>query len=225
MRACSWTLGAQDNWLFSGHIKYPPGSTATGGSLPTEVYFQVSYRFTQCSGGCANNYADLYRYDTNSIASESARTNTNNYTPFFGTGTETTASRLQQEGGSTVTDTRTLVINSPSSSNGFHFGIRDSGTCGSINRFYFYYTPCMELQDGLVNYPELVRPPTGSPPNVGQACCAPNSHPTTSLSFRAHSGSGGVCERNVRCDCDAGYKLDAAGTGCEGDHFVFYSYH
>ncbi len=206
LRACGWDLGPQDNWLFSGHIKYPPGSITLGGGLPTEVYFQVSYRFTQCSGECTNNYFDLYRYDTDSIASESNRINTNNYIPFFGTGTEMTTSRFQQESGSTVSKTVPYVINSPSS-NGFHFGIRDSGTCGSINRFYFYYTPCKELPDGLVSYPELVRPPTGFiEPNVGQACCVANAHNTTSLEFKAHSGKNGLCERDVRCVCDAGYR-------------------
>ena len=138
-----------------------------------------------------------------------------------------TTSRLDQTGSSTtVSDTRTLTITSPSSSrtNGFHFGIRDSGNCGQINRIYFYYTPCKKRQDGLVNYPELVRAPNGSPPNEGMACCAPNSHPTTSLTFRALSAIDGTtgderCERNVRCECDAGYKLimNADGTHrCEG---------
>ncbi len=229
LRVCAHTLGAQDNWLFSPHIKYPPGSTTLGGGLPTEIYLKVSFRFTQCSGACVNNFADLYRYDTNSIASESVRTDRNNYlsTPLFGTGTEMTTSRLDQTGSSgTVSDTRTLAITSPSSSrtNGFHFGIRDSGNCGQINRIYFYYTPCKKRQDGLVNYPELVRAPSGSLPNEGMACCAPNSHPTTSLTFRALSAIDGTtgderCERNVRCECDAGYRLimNADGTHrCEG---------
>ncbi len=222
---CGYALGAQDNWLFSPHIKYPPGSTTLGGSLQTEIYFNVTFRFTQCNTACVNNFADLYRYDTNSIASESDRTDTSNYlsTPLFGTGTEMTTSRLNRR--STVPDTRTLAINSPSSSrtNGFHFGIKDTGTCGAINRIYFYYTPCKERQDGLVNYPELVRPPNGSPPNEGMACCVPNSHPTTSLTFRAHSASDGTCEHNVRCECDAGYRLNAAGTGCQGIMLIEFS--
>ncbi len=219
---CAHALGVQDNWLFSSHIKYPPGSTTLGGGLPTEIYFKVSFRFTQCSGACVNKFADLYRYDTNSIASESVRTDTNNYlsTPLFGTGTEMTTSRLDQTGSSgTVSETRTLAIASPSSSrtNGFHFGIKDTGNCGSINRIYFYYTPCKEQRDGLVYYPELVRPPNDSTePNEGVACCAPNSHPTTSLTFRAYSASDGTCERNVRCECDAGYRLNADGKGCQG---------
>ncbi|XP_064385046.1 sushi, von Willebrand factor type A, EGF and pentraxin domain-containing protein 1-like isoform X2 [Halichondria panicea] len=222
LRVCAHTLGPQDNWVFSPHIKYPPGSTTLGGGLPTEIYFKVSFRFTQCNGACVNNFADLFRYDTNSIASENVRTDKRHYidSPFFGTGTERTTSRLDQTGSSgTVSDTRTLAIASPSSSrtNGFHFGIKDSGNCGQINRMYFYYTPCKEQQDGLVNYPELVRPPSSSLPNEGMACCAPNSHPTTSLTFRAHSATDGTtgdegCERNVRCECDAGYRLNAAGT-------------
>ncbi len=104
-----------------------------------------------------------------------------------------TTSRLDQTGHRK--ETRALVINSTSSrTNGFHFGIRDTGNCGQINRMYFYYTPCKERQDGLVYYPELVRPPNGTEPNMGVACCAPNSHPTTSLTFRAHSASDGTCE-------------------------------
>ena len=149
LRVCAYELGAQDNWVFSPHIKYPPGSTTLGGGLPTEIYLKVSFRFTQCNGACVNNFADLFRYDTNSIASESVRTDKRYYvnSPFFGKGTEMTTSLLDQTGSSgTVSDTRTLTITSPSSSrtNGFHFGIRDSGNCGQINRIYFYYTPCKE---------------------------------------------------------------------------------
>ena len=225
---CGHTLGAQDNWVFSTHIKYPQEVlplVVGGGGLPTEIYLKISFRFTQCNSACVNNFADLYRYDTNSIASESDRTDRSNYlsTPLFG---EMTTSRLDQSGSSeTVSDTRTLTITSPSSSrtNGFHFGIRDSGNCGQINRIFFYYTPCKDRQDGLVNYSELVRAPSSSLPNEGMACCALNSHPTTSLTFRAHSATDGTtgdegCEPNVRCECDAGYRLNAIGTGCEGNN-------
>ncbi len=140
LRACTFSFGPQENWAFSGHIKYPPGSTTLGGGLPIEIYFNVSFRFTQCSGACVNNFADLYRFDTNDIASESDRTDKEYYidSPFFGPGTEMTTSRLDQTGHrKEVFETSALVINSTSSrTNGFHFGIRDTVNCGQINRMY-----------------------------------------------------------------------------------------
>ena len=133
----------------------------------------------------------------------------------FGQGTENTDSRLQQI--EDFDDDNVLRSFRPSGSTGFHLGIRDTGTCGYVDRIILYYTPCKKFQDGLVNYPELVRPPEGSPPNVqvAQACCALN---TTSLGFRAFSVSDGRCEvNNVTCECNPGYILDDAGTGCEGN--------
>ena len=132
----------------------------------------------------------------------------------FGQGTENTDSRLQQI--EAFDDDNVLRSFRPSGSTGFHPGIRDTGTCGYVDRILLYYTPCKKFQDGLVNYPELVRPPEGSPPNVqvAQACCALN---TTSLGFRAFSVSDGSCEvNNVTCECNPGYILDDAGTRCEG---------
>ena len=216
-RACAWSQGQQDNWIFSKHIKYPPGSTTAGGGYSTEVYLNITYRFSSCNpfAGCTNNFVTLYKYDTNSIASSTEQTNKNNYVLLFGQGTENTDSRFQQI--EDFDDDNVLRRFRPSGSTGFHLGIRDTGTCGYVDRILLYYTPCKKFQDGLVNYPELVRPPEGSPPNVAQACCAPNSHNTTSLSFSARAYSDGRCERGVMCECDAGYILNATETGCNGE--------
>ena len=214
-RACAWRQGQQDNWLFSKHIKYPPGSTTAGGGYPTEVYLNITYRLSSCNpfAGCTNNFVTLYRYDTNSIASSTEQTNKNNYVPLFGQGTENTDSRFRQIEG--FDDDNVVRSFTTSGSTGFHLGIRDTGTCGYVDRILLYYTPCKKFQDGLVNYPELVRPPEGSPPNVAQACCVLN---TTSPGLRAYCVSDGRCEvNNVTCECNPGYILDDAGTGCEGN--------
>ena len=176
-----------------------------GGGYSTDVYLNITYRFSSCNphAGCTNNFVTLYKYDTDSIASTTEQTNKNNYVLLFGQGTENTDSRFQQI--EDFDDDNVLRRFRPSGSTGFHLGIRDTGTCGYVDRILPYYTPCKKFQDGLVNYPELVRPPEGSPPNVAQACCAPNSHNTTSLSFRAYS-DGRCNHTNVICECDAGYK-------------------
>ena len=138
----------------------------------------------------------------------------------FGQGTENTDSRFQQI--EVFDDDNVLRRFRPSGSTGFHLGIRDTGTCGYVDRILLYYTPCKKFQDGLVNYPELVRPPDGFPPNEAQACCAPNSHNVTSLGFKAYKVSVGRCEHGVMCECDAGYILDTAGTGCDGEVETYY---
>ena len=160
-----------------------------------------------------SDYITLYIFDTNTIASTSLQTDPANYVPLFGPGNETTDSRIQQVG---LTDTTILrSFTTPARDyTGFYLGIQDNGTCGNVNRIYLYYTPCKDLVDGLVYYPELVRPPAGSPnPNIAEACCAPNSHNTTSLIFGAYSD--GRCERNVICVCDPGYKTDGTGKECK----------
>ncbi len=110
--------------------------------------------------------ATVYKYDTSGIVSMSDRQNTSNYNPMFGSGSQLGTSA-------------TLLVKSfvTTGKKGF---FKDGGTCGQIRGIVIYYTPCKERQDELVNYPELVRAPSGSLPNEGMACCAPNSHPTTS---------------------------------------------
>ena len=217
-RACAWRQGQQNNWIFSKHIKYPPGSTTAGGGYSTEVYLNITYRFSSCNSfaGCTNNFVTLYRYDTDSIVLEAERTDKTNYALLFGSGTENTVSRFQQI--EEFDDDNVLRSFTTSGSTGFHLGIRDTGTCGYVDRIILYYTPCHEFHEGLVNYPELVRPPEGSPPNVAQACCAPNSHGVTSLNFKAYSD--GRCERDVMCECDAGYILNGTGTGCDRKGYI-----
>ena len=204
LAAGSCQLGLQDNWVFSQHIKYPARS------LSTEVYLNVTLNsclLTECN----RHFVTVYRFDTNTIVPTSNQTDPVNYVPLFGPGTETTDSRLLQN--SIVDITVVRPFKTPGEYTGFYLGLRDNGTCGLVKRIYLYYTPCKDLIDGLVYYPELVRPPAGSPnPNIAEACCAPYSHNTTSLVFKAYSGGG--CERNVNCECDPGYQLDETRLEC-----------
>ena len=121
-------------------------------------------------------------------------------------------SRLKQVGSTDITVVRSF--RPPGDYTGFYLGIRDTGTCGQVKRIFLYYEPCKKMQKGLVNCPEVVRPPAGSGPNIAEACCAPNSHNTTSRTVRAHSN--GTCECDVMCESDAGYRLDESGTACIG---------
>ena len=201
--ACSFGTGV-NNWIFSQHIKYPPGSITIS---KTEIYVNITYTIFYGS-------ATVYKYNTSGTVSMSDRQNTLNYNPIF-------------DSGSQLGTSATLFVRSffTTGKKGFYTGIKDGGTCGQIRGIVINYTPCKKRLDGLVNYPELVRAPSGSPPNEGMACCAPNSHPTTSLTFRAYSATDRTtgdegCERNVRCECDAGYRLNAAGTGCQGNPYT-----
>ena len=216
LRACSYARRPgepQNNWIFTQHIKYPIGN------LPCDVFLKVTFRFSQCSSNpaCRNDYVTLYRFDTNSIVPTSTLTNPAKYIPLFGPGTETTDSRLQQVGTTDIGVVRSFETSGNYA--GFHLGIRDTGTCGQVKRIFLYYKPCKELLDGLVYYLELVRPPASSPNPcyTAEACCAPNAHSTTSLTYRACND--GRCERNVRCECDPGYVVDATGKECNCKQF------
>ena len=206
LRTCSYRRGPQNNWIFSQYIKYPAGSITHS----TEISLDITFRFSQCTGNpaCTNDFVTLYRFDTNTIVPLSAHTNPANYIPMFGSGTD---SHLQQVGFRNVNIMRKFTI--PGDYTGFYLGIRDTGTCGQVQRVYLYYTPCKELLDGLVYYPELVRPPISTNScYTAEACCAPNSHSTTSPIYRACSD--GRCERNVTCECDPGYTVDSSGKEC-----------
>ena len=187
----------------------------------TEIYLNITFRFSQCSSNpaCTNDFVTLHRFDTNAIEPISRQNDSANYyIPLFGPGTETTDSRLQQVGTTDVGVVRSFET--PGNYAGFYLGIQDTGTCGQVKRIFLYYTPCKELLDGLVYYPELVRPPAGSPnPNIAEACCAPNAHSTTSLTFRAFSD--GRCERDVICECDAGYEIGGNRMECIGMLIIF----
>lgn len=198
--------------MFSQHILYPPGSQTIG---ETEIWVNVTFKFSECTfnSDCTNDFVTLYRFDANRLEPKSERLDPSNYVPLFGPGTETTESRLQQESSSHINIKSLRSFLAPRSHTGFYLGIRDTSTCGKVSRIIIYYTPCHSYREGLVSYPEVIRPPEGSLfPNVAHACCAPHSHNTTSRSVRAYND--GRCDFSVKCECDKGHRLADTGTSC-----------
>lgn len=205
-----------DNWMFSQFISYTNAN---------ELFFNVTYDFTGCPDDfdfyCSTGYVTLYRYDRNTKANKKTQTNILNYvyTPMFGT---EESSRLEQSG-SSGTVSKLIRMDRPDNFNGFYMGIRDEGTCGSINRMIIYYLVCPARVVGLVNYNEAALPSQSSSNTMFNAVCAPNAHNVTSLEVTIFSATG-TCEDNAfggaRCECNPGY-FKSNPTTCQGKMVVF----
>jgi len=200
-----------DSWLFSQHISYQSAN---------EVFFNVSYQFSDCHSipTCTIPYVTVYRYDRNTTATNSERTNTNNYQPSFGTAA---SSRLEHPSGSTAQIQETRSFTRPASSTGFYLGVGDEGTCGSLNRIIVYYVVCPGRVDGLVTYPETAVPVQGSSDIIFDAVCAANAHNTSSRQVRASSSSStcsDIAPGGVQCQCNAGYLTSGDGVSCGGEY-------
>lgn len=212
---CTWSVrtctqqATQNNWLFSQHISYETAN---------EVFFNVTFGYQECVSrpSCTKPYVTLYQYNRDTIAPSGERINPSNYQLLFG---DAVSSRLEQPASTTrkVGDTRSLTR--PVNSVGFYLGIRDEGTCGSIDRMIVYYVVCPARQEGLVTYPETAVPVQGSSDIIFDAICALNSYNTTTLQVTAFSSSSScspMASGGARCECNAGYVISGGGTSCEG---------
>lgn len=199
----------QNNWLFSQFISYKSAN---------EVFFNISYDFSLCQDPeCNKDYLTLYRYDQNALASDSTVVSNYLNSPLLGT---ESSSRIQQSGVPT-TVTTTLSLDRPRNFSGFHLGIRDEGTCGSISRIIIYYLVCPERVEGLVRYGETAVPLKNSPDITFQVACAPNSYNVTSLEVIVTSATSICMDRapdGARCECNPGYFL-LNPTTCQGKSF------
>ena len=180
-----------NNWVFTLAVDYLDA---------VELIVNATVRFSGCTQrpDCTNDFVILHRYDTNSL-SENQRTNIANYQPYL---EDSVNSHLQQNpaGGDTTIIRRFLR---PPNFNYTYFGIQDIGTTGNIIRIIVYYVVCPGRVEGLVTYPEVPRPPQGSPRTMRTAHCAEHAHNTTSLETFAYSGR--QCEQSAACVCDLGY--------------------
>lgn len=208
---CTYTKAPQENWLFSQYISYQQAN---------ELFFNISYRFTQCRdrGSCEDDFVTLYRFDVDGPVGAAEQTNPSNYQLLNGTEQD---SRLQQlprpvRG---VSQTRSMLRPEPRTG-GFYLGVKDSGTCGQVNRIIIYYTVCHGRQNELVVYPQAAHPPRNGPDSIFQASCVANAHNITSLDVKAFSGNGtcrDVVEGGARCECDAGYQIAQDRKSCIGE--------
>lgn len=177
----------------------------------------MTFRFTQCTNSkdCVNDFVTLYRYCVDDPVSTVRQTNPGNYVPLNGTVEDST---LQQVPGQRIVrqPERSLIRPSPST-RGCYFGIRDTGTCGEVERLILFYTVCSAKQEGLVVYPEFANPPKAGPDEVFNARCICNAHPVTTMRVTASSADG-TCldeaEDGAECACDDGYQISDDGSDC-----------
>lgn len=208
MLTCTYRNGPQENWLVSQFIKYQDAN---------EIFIEFSYRFSRCTPiPACKDFVTLYRYDSDVQVSVTERIDTSRYTPLFG---DEVSSRLQPPPGATSQVSTTLDLTRPEPRmKGFYLGIKDTGTCGEVNRMTIHYNICPASQNELVVYPEVATPPKGGPDAVFQAQCVDNAHSTTSLEINAFSGNSTCMDQvfgGARCECDGGYQIADDRRSCE----------
>ena len=168
------------------------------------ITVNVTYGITNCntSRGCIGRF-NIHNYKVDSPQSRSTYRDTRRYSLI---GTADTRF---------IRTTETFEFTLSASERGFYLAFRDEGTCGTINRVIVYRQRCPAQQIGLVVYPEIPSPASGTV--EAEASCVENAHAVSDLGLMCDSE--GTWTGSPLCSCDAGYKLASNTEGvqfCEG---------
>ena len=146
----------------------------------------------------------MYTYELEESDSNNGRTSPANYDPLAILGLE--------DGQGSGEEMFTFL---PShNDDGFYLGIKDTGTCGSIERITVYYRVIPSRTDGLIEYPEIPLPPVRSSDRITRvASCAVDS---TGSNLELTANSGRVVEGNPSCLCNPGYQFESLVAECTG---------
>lgn len=189
----------QDNWVFSSYIRFPNVDDV---SDVQSVFFDISFRFTQCSGACTNDFATMYRYNANSPVSEAQRTTTSNYVLLGGL----PDSRIRQ--GSASGAQNPVFSVARQNTNGFYLAFRDQGNCGDINRVIVYYRRSPSYTGTLLTCPSVPFPtPNSGVTTSGACCCGTNAEPKGSLDRVCSDDETCTEPSSDVCGCSPGYQF------------------
>ena len=202
---CGYTVGDQNNWLFTQHISkaIPPTSTD---SYTVRVFVNVTYALQSCRiRNRCNPQFRVLKYITNSMQEMETCSDTSRYSgsgimPSNTVGSETTDG--------VVSDLR--YFDMTTSEDGLYLALQDSsagnlrGTCVGVNRLTVYRHQCPAQAVGLVRYPATQAPVSGTV--SVQTQCVDNAHrSSSSLSVRCDS-DGHWSSGSPECECDLGYR-------------------
>ena len=167
----------------------------------------ITTNFQECrlNPSCTQLYVDMYRYERNGVDATAART-TANYQ---------IVRRIEQPSDFSGQQYAASFSFTPSgNASGFYLGFRATGTCINIMRLQVYYRISPQRTVGLVTYPEIALPCTGSSGSAtAMATCAANSRNLTSLLVACFAD--GRCDSVATCACIPGYEY-MGGTGGSG---------
>ena len=206
-QVCGYTVGDQNNWLFTQNISkaIPPTSTD---SYTVRVFVNVTYSFQSCrERNRCNPRFKILKYIPNPDSQQRRDTcsDTSQYSgsgimPSNTIGSETTdgvASDLLHFDMTTSQDALFLALHDSSAGN-----LR--GTCVGVNRLTVYRHECPAQAVGLVRYPAKQAPVSGTV--SVQTQCVSNAHrSSSSLSVRCDS-DGHWSSGSPECECDLGYR-------------------
>ena len=207
-QVCGYTVGDQNNWLFTQHISKDIDSERN--NYPVDVVVTITFNFQSCrERNDCNRQFKVYRYITNSPTSISDHQTTSKYTEIA------TVSRPETANADAVTN-ETLMFQLQPNQMGFYLGVQDFGlgTCLGMSRLLVYRLNCRPFQSVLVLYPDTPAPRDGS-----------SSVDITCASDASVIGSAGVtCLSNgswgpeiPECRCDPGFEFDSANLECDSE--------
>ena len=202
---CGYTVGDQNNWLFTQHISkaIPPTSTD---SYTVRVFVNVTYEFQSCrERNRCNSQLRVLKYITNSQQRRDTCSDTSLYS---GSGIMPSNTIGSESTDGVVSDL--LYFDMTTSQDGLYLTLHDSsagnlrGTCVGVNRLTVYRHECPAQAVGLVRYPATQAPVSGTV--SVQTKCVSNAHrSSSSLSVRCDS-DGYWSSGSPECECDLGYR-------------------
>ena len=198
---------SQNNWLFTQHISKDFDSDVY--NYPVDIHVTMTYTGQSCreQNGCDPRFYLTY-YATNEVQLPSTEgsgfMNTDNYPNNVTIRPERTSV--------SYTNTFSNLTLQPSQT-GFYLAIFEHGNCIGISRVRVFRYNCPSRQIGLVVYPDVPAPVSGSVTiNVS---CVDNAE--FSGSNQVTCGSDGTWgPENPVCQCSPGYELDSSNMGCIG---------
>ena len=220
-QVCGYTVGDQNNWLFTQHISkaIPPTSTD---SYAVRVFVNVTYSFQSCrERNRCNPQFRVLKYITNFTQEMETCNDTSLYSgsgimPSNTIGSETTDG--------VVSDL--LYFDVSPGDGGLYLALQDSsagnlrGTCVGVNRLTVYRHQCPAQAVGLVRYPATQAPVSGTV--SVQTQCVDNAISRNSTVTCDSDGQWGP--ESPSCVCEAGHEKQTEGgmQVCKGE-LVFYT--
>ena len=204
---CDYLHPNQSNWLITPFIRLHA----------RQVFVNITYNVAKCqeSPKCNTDALSVYYYLRNYYDRSDEPRSPANYVPFQ----QWTEVRKEQE----YRRVFSHILPRYHYSLGFYVGIKDNGTCGSIQHVIVYSRVVPRSVNGLLICPEVNLPPHNSTEPVQVNCnCQYRSQQETGPRLQKTCYSNGTCSGNLSstsCYCRDGYwelQLANGASECRG---------
>ena len=189
---CGFTAGQQSNWLITQLI-----NRTVNGTHLSEVSVQIEFELQGCdiTLNCQRTF-NTYIYETTSTDNAVRRTTTNYRQVQRVSPDVTTGARV----------TETVDIDFQTTLPTFYFAVQDETSCIVITQMIVFYHVCPNTTVNLASTPEIIAPPSGSPPITVTGTCVSPAEPEGGSDPKLICSSGGLWSTigNSGCRCASG---------------------